>query len=39
VRGAHPQDAFRFGAAATQLRFSLIQDALVSFEQALVLFG
>src|SRR5271165_4865096 len=42
MRGAHPQDAFRFGAATPQRRFSLInfsQDALGSFEQVLPLFG
>ena len=42
MRGAHPQQAFRFGAATPQRSFSLInfsQDALGSFEQALPLFG
>jgi hypothetical protein len=42
MRGAHPQHAFRFGAATCQLRFSLIdfsQDALGSFQQVLPLFG
>ena len=42
MRGAHPQDAFRFDAATPQRRLSLInfrQNALGSFEQALPLFG
>ena len=42
MRGAHPQHAFRFGAATRQRRFGLInfsQDALGSFEQLLPLFG
>ena len=37
MRGAHPQHAFRFGAATRQSRFGLInfsQDALGSFEEA-----
>ncbi len=42
MRGAHPQHAFRFGAATRQRRFGLInfsQDALGSFEHVLPLFG